>query len=291
MIRIGPPAPSCAFTVDCEDWYQGIELPLSEWARHPPRLDVGLTAILDLLEEHKVRATFFTLGWIAEHHPASIKEISRRGHELASHGYSHEKVYSLPPEKFRAEVRETKHRLEDLTGSPVVAHRSPFFSVTEASLWALDILVQEGFSVDSSISPIKTWRYGIASCPDEIFRLPNGLVEFPVSAFSFLGRRWALGGAYFRLLPYWVTRRAFASRMRDGHATMFYLHPWEFDPLHPKLAIEWKARLTHYTRLDRTYGFADSLLEDFRFGTVSEVVSAARTASPLRVIDPRILQA
>jgi hypothetical protein len=156
----------------------------------------------------------------------------------------------------------------------VAAHRSPFFSITSENLWALDILSEEGFTIDCSISPIKTWRYGIRSCPDEIFRIETAdLMEFPVSSFNILSRRWAIGGAYFRILPYWFTQKAFRKRVAKGKATMFYLHPWECDPDHPRVPMERKARLTHYARLNKTLPYLDRLLNDFNFDSVSAVVA------------------
>jgi polysaccharide deacetylase family protein (PEP-CTERM system associated) len=268
-------APVC-FTVDLEDWHHGIEIPMREWGRYERRLEVGLMPLLDLLSQHETRATFFTLGWVAREYPQLVREIAGRGHELASHGFSHEKVYNLSPEAFREEVRETKARVEDAGGGEVTAYRAPFFSITSECLWALDILGEEGYRIDCSISPVRTWRYGIAGCPDALFRIGgSGLVEFPVSSMTILGRKWGVGGAYFRLAPYEVTRRGIRRRLGEGRPTMFYIHPWELDPEHPRMPLERRARLTHYTRLGVTRGHLAKLLGDFQFETVGAMVAAA----------------
>ena len=262
-----------AFTVDLEDWYQGIELPSESWKDYSPRIEIGLYRILELLDKNSVQATFFVLGWIAEQYPGLIKEVANRGHELGSHGRFHEKAYDLSPEVFRHDVRNTRTLLQELSGQPVVTHRSPFFSITSDNLWTLKILSEEGFTIDCSISPLKTWRYGINKCPDDIYNISDSqITEFPVSTFNILNRKWAIGGAYFRILPYRFTRKAFLKRQAEGKCTMFYVHPWEYDADHPSAPMEWKAKLTHYARLHKTYPYTKRLLQDFEFDTVSRVV-------------------
>lgn len=262
-----------AFSVDLEDWYQGIELPFSSWNQHTERIRKGVDPLLELLDKHNTKATFFTLGWIGEKYPELIKQITDAGHEMASHGYSHEKVYDLSPQAFREEISKTKKILEDISGTEVAAFRAPFFSVTNKSLWALDILKEEGYSIDCSISPVKTWRYGISTTPDEIFTIKeNGLTEFPVSTFKLLTKNLGIGGAYFRLFPYMLTSNGLKQRTKEGKVNMFYIHPWEYDPHHPVVDMERKAKITHYTRLSKTIPFTDKLLGQFKFDTVSNVV-------------------
>lgn len=279
------------FTVDMEDWYQGIELPFERWEEYSVRLEIGLYRLLDLLEKYGVHATFFVLGWVAKRFPELVKHVANRGHELGSHGFSHEKVYNLLPEDFRQEIRTTRSILQDLSGCPVVTHRSPFFSITSKNLWALKILSEEGFSIDCSMSPIKTWRYGISTCPDEVFHITDsGITEFPISTFNVLNKKWAIGGAYFRILPYRFTRKAFMNRQDEGKCTMFYVHPWEYDPEHPDAPMEWKARLTHYARLRKTYPYTERLLQDFQFDTVSRVVDDYAVNNTIKTITTDLLK-
>ncbi|MCS7028303.1 MAG: DUF3473 domain-containing protein [Bacteroidia bacterium] len=262
------------FSVDLEDWFHGIELPFSSWNQYDRRIEKSFYTIFNLLESYQVKATWFTLGWIAEHYPHLIKELDKAGHELASHTYSHEKVYHLTREQFREEIKKTKSLIEDLTGKPILAHRSPFFSITSKSLWALDILAEEGFRIDCSISPVKTWRYGIATCPDTIFEIKeNHIIEFPVSRFRLLKKNWGIGGAYFRLFPYFFTRTGIKKRQNAELPTIFYIHPWEYDPHHPKIPLDWRAKITHYTHLKKTYPRTERLIQEFNFVTLSQYIS------------------
>jgi polysaccharide deacetylase family protein (PEP-CTERM system associated) len=271
-----------AFTVDVEDWYHGVELPYTSWEGYEKRLEKGLYPLLELMSEHGARGTFFVLGWVAERYPAIIKRISAADHELGSHGMTHEKVYHLAPDAFRAEVRETKARVEDLSGRPVVAHRSPYFSITARSLWALNILREEGYTLDCSISPVKTWRYGISTSPDTPYYIPEAdIVEFPLSTFRLLHKRPAVGGAYFRLLPYYFTRSGIRQRLSTGLPVMFYIHPWEYDPEHPRIPLERKARFTHYTRLSKTLSHTRAMLKEFSFTSAQAALDAYRQRQTL----------
>ena len=236
-----------AFSIDLEDWYQGIELPVEKWTNREHRLEKGLNNILELLNNTNTKATFFCLGWIAKHHANVIKTISNEGHEIASHGYSHDKVYALSPATFREDVRKTKALLEDLSGKKVIGNRSPYFSITRKSLWAIKILYEEGYTYDCSISPVETWRYGISSSPDSIYKFKEfDLIEFPVSTTTFLYKKISIGGAYFRIFPYYIFKKFFTLADKSK---MFYCHPWEYDPQHPSISFDWKAHLTHYFNL------------------------------------------
>lgn len=261
------------FSIDLEDWYHGIELSLDEWGSKERRLEKGMDEIIELLDSTNTKCTFFTLGWIGKKYPALLRKLVAEGHEMASHGYNHEKVYDLSPEAFKEDISRTKKVLEDVTGQEVIGHRSPFFSITKDSLWALDILKECGFEYDCSISPIKTWRYGIANCPETIFKIKeNGLVEFPVNTFSFFGKKLGIGGAYFRIFPYYFFNSAYKENSKNDKPTMFYAHPWEYDPYHPNVDMEFKAKLTHYFNLKGMSGRTRKLLQQYQFGTVANIL-------------------
>jgi len=262
-----------AFSIDLEDWYQGVELPTRAWRNKEYRLEKGLDIILELLSDSQTLGTFFTLGWIAENYPKVVQKISALGHEIASHGYCHDKVYHLSPGEFRKDLILTKKVLEDAGGSEVRGHRSAFFSITQKSLWGLEVIKEAGFAYDCSISPIETWRYGISSSPDGLYKIDElGLIEFPISYFSFLGKRFGTGGAYFRIFPYYLIRRAFQQMSGRHQPGMFYAHPWEFDPDHPVISFDRKAQLTHYFNLKGMRKKTDRLLSDFGFSTVYQVI-------------------
>jgi len=270
-----------AFTVDMEDWYQGIELPPDAWSDKERRLHRGMETLLALLEDQGVKATFFVLGVVAEEHPGLVRQVAEAGHEIGSHGYDHTKVYELDPARFRSDEVRTRDRLQDITGSRVTSYRSPYFSITRRSLWALEVLVELGYTVDASISAVETWRYGIAGAPDRPYMIPElGLTEVPPSTLRFLGRDLSLGGAYFRIFPYRLTDRALEAARAEGRPAVFYIHPWEFDPTHPRIPFERRARLTHYARLGRTTPLTRRLLAEHRFGTLGEMVSHVPTPLP-----------
>lgn len=271
-----------AFSVDVEDYFQVAALASAvrrdSWTQREPRVERNTQVLLDLLAERGIRGTFFVLGWIAERHPALVKRITAAGHEIASHGYSHQLIYTQSPAEFREETARSKGLLEDLGGTAVIGYRAASFSITRRSLWALDVLIDLGFRYDSSIFPIRHDRYGIpgaAPQPGEI-AAPSGrtIAEFPMSAASFCGVRVPVsGGGYFRLLPYWLTRRGLA-QINETHRRpfTFYLHPWEIDPGQPRVAVRWLSRLRHYTNLDRCEARLKRLLGEFRFGTMREVL-------------------
>jgi len=241
----------------------GIEIPPARWSEFEPRLGIGLHRILRLLARANGHGTFFVLGAVTEKHPDLVSEIAAAGHELGSHGWSHAKVYDLSPARFEDEVARTDALLEQISGQKPVGFRSAYFSITERSLWALDVLKEHGYLYDASIYPGPNYRYGIPGSSSTVHRLENGLVEFPVSTFSLLNRRIGLGGAYLRILPLQVTDRAIRRRLSDGEPSALYLHPWEFDPRHPVTRFPFKAMATHYYGLSSTRRKVERLLERY----------------------------
>ncbi len=276
--------PVNAFSIDVEDYFQVAALapaiPRDSWPSREPRVERNTQVLLDLLAERSIRGTFFVLGWIAERHPRLVKRIAAAGHEIASHGYSHRLIYTQPPGEFREETWRSKRVLEDLAGAAVIGYRAASFSITRQSLWALDVLIDLGFLYDSSVFPIRHDRYGIPGAAPEpgALEAPSGrsIVEFPMSAATFLGVKVPVsGGGYFRLLPYWVTRRGLA-QINGAHRRpfTFYLHPWEVDPGQPRVRVSWLSRFRHYTNLDRCEPRLRRLLAEFQFGTMREVLQA-----------------
>ncbi len=275
-----------ALTVDVEDYFQVGALSSAirpeEWEQWPSRVERNTDRLLELFASRGARGTFFVLGWIAEHHPDLVRRIHAAGHEIASHGFSHQLVYSQTPEVFRDEAGRSKALLEDIIGEPVTGYRAASYSITPNSRWALDILVELGFTWDSSLFPIRHDVYGMPGTPDIPYRLQtdNGgeIVVFPLSTLNLLGQKLPIaGGGYFRLFPYWFSRWGLGTINRRGAPFIFYLHPWEIDPAQPRVPdISLKSRFRHYNNLDRCYGRLDSLLQAFRFGTVSDVLAGRR---------------
>ncbi len=277
-------SPQCAFTVDVEDYFQvdafSDVIPVSAWDSFESRVVANTSRLLDLLDAHQVRGTFFVLGWIAERHPALIKAIAARGHEVASHGMSHQRVVAQSPEVFRRETRDSKCLLEDLIQAPVLGYRAATYSITRQSLWALDILQEEGFLYDSSIFPVRHDRYGIPDARTVPHRLetPGGktIIEYPLTTVRLLGVNLPVaGGGYFRLFPYSLTRWGLRQARAEGRSVVFYLHPWEVDPGQPRVeGARRRSRFRHYLNLDQTLPRLNRLLQDFQFGTMRDCLSA-----------------
>ena len=271
-----------AFSIDVEEWFHGIELPAADWADKTSRLERGMDTLLQLLDDAQCLATFFVLGVVAESHPGLIRGLSEAGHEVASHGYQHEKIYELTESTFRSQEQKTKSLLEDLTGNPVLGHRAPFFSITKDSAWALPVLAELGYAYDCSISPVISWRYGIEGAPEGLFLFGDlDLVEYTVSSWSFLGRRMAAGGAYFRIFPFSWTTRPFEQCHGDSQPAMFYAHPWEYDPDHPRIRFDRRAMTTHYANLKSTTPKTRRLLSAFSFGRICDVVEDVQSSGAL----------
>jgi polysaccharide deacetylase family protein (PEP-CTERM system associated) len=274
-----------ALTVDVEDWYHVAAfapyIERSRWDGLQSRVKANTESLLDLFDQHDVRATFFVLGWVAEREPDVIKRIHARGHEIACHGYSHELVYRQTPEVFREETHRAKAILEDITGAPVLGYRASTYSITRQSLWALDILLEAGFVYDSSIFPVRHPQYGIPGASRSPGRVSTPLgkeiVEFPLSTLP-LGK-WAIpvaGGGYFRLFPYAWSRAALARINRHEQMPfIFYLHPWEIDEGQPRVDASVVARFRHYNNIARCAARLKSLLKDFSFTTAHDVLTSA----------------
>jgi polysaccharide deacetylase family protein (PEP-CTERM system associated) len=268
-----------AFTVDLEDWYHGIPVSGETKAGAERRLHIGTERLLELLARHRTRATFFMLSPVVREHPALARRIADAGHEVGSHGLSHDLVYEMSPQRFREETRSSVRDIEDCVGQPVTSYRAAYFSVTRRSMWALEVLAQEGIRFDSSIFPVANWRYGI---PDYhrrpvVVQTEHGpLAEFPISTRQLFGRNLpTTGGAYFRIYPYLLSRANIRASEREGVPVVFYLHPWELDPEHPKVAFSKKAMLTHYVNLRSTVPKLERLLNDHTFTTLGDVLKHA----------------
>jgi polysaccharide deacetylase family protein (PEP-CTERM system associated) len=283
-----------AFTVDVEDYFQvsAFEQCVSreQWDTYPSRVEANTQRILELLSKHKVRATFFILGWIAERYPQLVHEISRAGHEVGSHGYWHRLIYTQTPTEFRADLRRSIAILENIIGQPITAYRAPSFSITEKSRWALDILIEEGILVDSSVVPIYHDLYGIPGAQAGLHRLgtsAGSLWEFPPAVYPLFGKFMLPvgGGGYFRIYPFRFTRWCLRRLEKQQQALMFYMHPWEIDEHQPRLRASFKSRFRHYTNLHRTLGKLDRLLAAFRFGSIRDVLAEQQETVAEETVD------
>ncbi|NMG47393.1 DUF3473 domain-containing protein [Azoarcus communis] len=267
-----------ALTIDVEDYFQVSALaphfPRQSWESVPCRVERNVDLILGMLDAAQAKATFFTLGWVAERFPQLVRRIADGGHELASHGYSHERASAMTPDAFLADISLAKAVLEDISGRAVTGYRAPSFSIGMANLWAHDTIAQAGYAYSSSVYPVKHDHYGIPDAPRFPYRLASGLIEIPVTTMRWLGRNWpAGGGGYFRLLPYSVSRWQIAKVNRDDQRpAIFYFHPWELDPGQPRVSeASAKTRFRHYVNLERTQARLRRLLTDFRWGRADDV--------------------
>ncbi len=277
-----------ALTVDVEDYFQvsafAASINYNQWDNYKLRVANNTYRLLDIFDTEEVKATFFVLGWIADRAPKLIKEIDRRGHEVACHGYSHQLIYNQDPVVFREETCRAKKLLEDIIQKQVTGYRAASYSITEQSLWALDILVEAGFAYDSSIFPVKHDRYGIPSAEVLPHQLTtpkgNSLVEFPLSTAKIFNYRLPVaGGGYFRLYPYQLTKLGLSQINRHKNPFIFYLHPWEIDAEQPRIAAKWFSRFRHYNNLDKCQPRLKQLLKDFEFTTAENVLAEQKLLS------------
>ena len=269
------------FTVDVEEYFHAHALasaaPLSRWHTLESRVVDSTVRLMDLLARHEAHATFFVLGWVAERYPDLVQAIAARGHELASHGYAHRLVYDQTPDAFREDVRRAKDLIESAAAQPVRGYRAPSFSVTTRSMWALDVLLEEGYTYDASIFPIRHDRYGIPDAPrwphtiergrGRIFEVPGSTVRLGSTNLP------VAGGGYFRILPYAWTRWGIARvNTAERQPAIFYLHPWEIDPDQPRLPAGWLGRFRHYRNLRKAEPRLRALLTDFSFAPLRLVL-------------------
>lgn len=274
-----------ALSVDVEDYFQvsafSETVSRSSWETYSCRVQANTEKVLDLLDGRGVRATFFVLGWVAARYPELIRDIHRRGHEVASHGHAHETIDRIGPSRFRSEVRSEKADLEDLVQAPVLGYRAPSFSVTRETRWALEVLCEEGYLYDSSVFPVYHDRYGLPDAPRFPYRLEFGgrvLWEFPPSTVA-IGRLPNVpigGGGYLRMYPMWVTRWGLRRiNETERQPAMVYCHPWELDPDQPRIAASGLSRLRHYTNLRKTELRLTHLLDEFQFAPIGTVLGLA----------------
>ncbi|PZW46794.1 polysaccharide deacetylase family protein (PEP-CTERM system associated) [Humitalea rosea] len=278
-----------AMSVDVEDWFQvqafaGV-IDRADWDRLAPRVVANTDHVLDLFAGAGVRATFFTLGWVAERHPSLIRRILAGGHELASHGYGHERVDVIGSDAFRADIRRAKRVLEDTGGREILGYRAPTFSIGPGiTPWAHRVLAEEGYRYSSSVFPIRHDLYGSPDAPRGPHRpWPDGVVELPMTTLRSFGRNLpCAGGGWFRLLPYALFRTALRRvNATEPHPGIFYFHPWEVDPGQPRMhAAPRLSRFRHYTGLASMAPRVDRLLRDFSWGRLDDVHAAAIGTPP-----------
>ncbi len=273
-----------ALSVDIEDWFQvgAFETVIDrcDWDGLDRRVEANTDAVLSLFEEAGVKGTFFTLAWVAERHPALIRRIVDAGHELASHGCAHDRVFTMTPEEFSADIARARTTLEDIGGVSVTGYRAPSFSIDQRTPWAHAELARAGYDYSSSVAPVVHDHYGWPDAPRFAFKPVNGsdLIELPVTTARFAGRTLAAGGGgFFRLLPYSFSRWAIRQVNGQGEPAIIYFHPWEIDPGQPRVKnAPLKSKVRHYSNLSVMAAKLKRLLGDFEWGRVDAVAAEAR---------------
>ncbi len=267
-----------AMTVDVEDYFQVSAFEncilRADWDDLPHRVELNTNRILDLFETHEVKSTFFVLGWVAERYPALVKRIVAQGHELASHGYGHQRATMQSPAEFREDISKAKKILEEMSGVQVTGYRAPSYSISKHNLWAQDELFAAGYLYSSSVYPVKHDLYGIPDAPRFAYRCESGLLEIPVTTVKLFNKNFpAGGGGFFRLYPYPLSRWNIQQvNKKDQESAIFYFHPWEIDPEQPRQSeASLKSRFRHYLNLHKTENRLKHLLKDFQWGRMDEI--------------------
>lgn len=272
--------PKHCISVDVEDYFHVAafrnSVSLADWGQMPSRVQANTAKVLDLFDELGLKATFFVLGWVAERYPEIVRQILRAGHELGCHSFSHQLIYDIGPEAFRQDTNRALDAIQQAGGERITLYRAPSFSITRRSLWALDILLEAGFTHDSSIFPIRHDLYGVPDAPPSPFivrRSGGQLIEFPPSTIKFAAATLpATGGGYLRVLPLVYQRKALRVLERSATPGMLYLHPWELDPEQPRIKAPLRSRFRHYTGLSKTASRIRSLSSEFHFAKLSETL-------------------
>ena len=285
-----------AMTVDVEDYFHVAAfnkvINADEWDKWPCRVEANTNKLLQLFADSNIKITFFILGWVAERYPELVKAIHAQGHEIASHGYSHQLIYKQDQNVFREETAKSKRILEDLTQVQITGYRAASYSITRKSLWALDTLAELGFTWDSSIFPTRHDNYGIPGSPEEPYKIVTSsgkiLTEFPLTTAKVFGQTVpAAGGGYFRQYPYalsrWLFERASNNQTKPQ---IFYLHPWEIDPDQPRVPnASWFSNFRHYTNLSRCLPRLERMIDDFQFGTISQSLGSVTVTKTLEIAE------
>lgn len=290
-----------AVSIDVEDYFHVTAferyIPAADWNLYPVRVVNNTLRILDLLDEFAVKATFFVLGWVAHRYPGLVHEINRRGHEIACHGFAHRRIYTLSPLEFRNDVRKSKDVIENICGKRVLGYRAPSYSIVKQSLWALDILIEEGFAYDSSIFPIVHDIYGMPGAKrfPHVIERPSGTIqEFPLSTVTFRVANRTItipvaGGGYLRLFPVRLIERSLSRiNSRERQPVVLYVHPWEIDPGQPRIKAGIKSRFRHYINLDKTESKLRYLLARMRFAPLGDVLSVNAGSIPVQKEHARV---
>jgi polysaccharide deacetylase family protein (PEP-CTERM system associated) len=267
------------FSVDVEDWFHILDDPsvptIDQWAGLPSHVEKNFSKLLDIFSQHNVQVTCFFLGWVAEHFPGLVKEAAKRGHEVASHGYGHRLVYEQTRDEFYEDVRRARSLLEDISGVEVVGYRAPGFSTTNDTSWFFDALAKAGYQYDSSVFPAPRGHGGLPQGQRDPHRVGAGqLLEVPITVADLMGKPMCFfGGGYLRLFPYWLIRKMALQVLSEGRPVVFYIHPREVDPTHPRLPMSRTRRFKSYVNLDTTECKLRRILQDFPVTTFKSILS------------------
>ncbi len=279
-------------TVDVEEWFHPEALqhlfPPETWDEQPSRIVPLMERLLDVFDAHNAKATFFVLGWVAEHHPELVRQLAERGHEVATHSYSHRMATKLDPKAFKDDLQRSVKILQDTTGRDVLGFRAPTFSVTKKTFWVFNILAESGLKYDSSIYPIWHDRYGIPDAPRSVFEVQtdNGasIIEFPMPTLRILGKNFPFGGGgYLRLFPLRFTTMAIRRFNKEGFPAIVFMHPWEFDPQQPKVKMGRLQSLRHYANIGRNLDKIGYLLKTFEWTNFADYLDQLKNQSDFKI--------